>query len=115
MSDEKDVGVRLTDDECLRIVRASIATDRVLSGQGGTDGHPPDVLLTTVREIINEHRAQALRDAADDWQQGAWTVLTAKVKAGSVLGAGQAVTDWLRARVTSPTESPTASTVEGER
>lgn len=44
--------IRLTDDECLRIVQASIAPGRLLSGQDGDDGHMSDVLLTTVREIL---------------------------------------------------------------
>jgi hypothetical protein len=48
--------------------------------------------------LIAKVRAQALREAADVWQQGEWTTLTARVKAGSVIGAAQTVTDWLRDR-----------------
>jgi hypothetical protein len=51
----------LTDAECLRIVRASIDPQRVLSGPDGHDGGPPDVLLTVVQDIL------AARAAQPDW------------------------------------------------
>lgn len=51
----------LTDDDCLRIVKASIDPDRKFDGPDGHEGGPPDVLLTTVERILAEH-TQALRD-----------------------------------------------------
>lgn len=54
------------------------------------------------RRILSDERAAALREAADRWQWGEWTVLTTPIKAESqpqrIIGAAQAVTDWLRAR-----------------
>lgn len=55
----------LTDADCLAIVQASIAPDRML---GGPDGETPDVLLTTVEQIVAEH-TQALRDEAERWRR----------------------------------------------
>lgn len=59
-----------------------------------------------VRLLIDAARAQgaaeALRDAAHAWQTGEWTVLTEPIKAPEqpqrIIGASQAVTDWLRER-----------------
>lgn len=60
---------------------------------------------------LAEARAEALRGAADAWQVGEWTVLTKPIKAGEqiqrILGAAQAVTDWLRSRA--------ALTAEGDQ
>jgi hypothetical protein len=56
---------------------------------------PGDAAIdTAVRTAVE----RALLDAASAWQWGQWTVLTPQVKAGSVIGAAQAVTDWLRER-----------------
>lgn len=43
-------------------------------------------------------RAATLREAADAWQRGQWTIITPKAKAKNVIGAAQVVTDWLRER-----------------
>lgn len=52
---------------------------------------------------IRQARADALREAADAWQWGEWTAITEPIKAREqpqrIIGAAQAVTDWLRARV----------------
>lgn len=45
---------------------------------------------------------RALREVADAWRGGQWTVITPKIKAESqpqrIIGTAQAVTDWLRNR-----------------
>lgn len=65
--------VTLTDEECVAIVGASIAPDRVLSGRDGHDGSPPDVLLMTVERIVAA-RERALREeiAGEIEAHGAW-------------------------------------------
>lgn len=75
--------------------------------------HAEDVANDQAREIaaalapliagwLAEAEAAALREAADEWQTGAWTVLTPPIKAPTqpqrIIGAAQAVTDWLRDR-----------------
>lgn len=55
-----------------------------------------------IARMVADAEARALREAADKWQWGEWTVLTAPIKAASqpqrIIGAAQAVTDWLRDR-----------------
>jgi hypothetical protein len=55
----KHPGTGLSEEECLRIVQASIDPDRVLGGIDGHEGGPPDVLLTTVAEILAARDAEA--------------------------------------------------------
>lgn len=47
-------------------------------------------------------QGEALREAADKWQTGAWTALTEPIKAERqaqrIIGAAQVVLDWLRDR-----------------
>ena len=57
-----------------------------------------DAIYTALAEAEQKGAREALLAAADKWQWGEWTLLTQAVKAGSVIGAAQDVTDWLRAR-----------------
>lgn len=43
-------------------------------------------------------RADEREKIARQWQWNDWTLLTPHVKKGSVIGAAQAVTDWLRSK-----------------
>lgn len=90
--------VRLTDDEAGRIVRASLDPDRVLAGQDGNDGSPPDVLLTTVREVLTDRlaaaearatRAEAERDEA----QARARLIVARVRVAADLTVDNARAD----------------------
>lgn len=62
---------------------------------------------TDINAVRREAAADALTAAADVWQWGGWTVLTEPIKAAEqpqrIIGAAQAVTDWLRARAESET------------
>lgn len=76
------------------------------------DAHLADAVLASpvFARLLDQARADALREAADEWQVGAWTVLTAPIKAESqpqrILGAARAVTDWLRDRANAAQETP---------
>lgn len=72
---------------------------------GPMEPSPVDIYLALaplIAERVEAAKAEALREAADKWQWGEWTVLTAPIKAVSqpqrIIGAAQAVTDWLRDR-----------------
>lgn len=65
--------------------------------------HIVDELLPVVQTIadaaVARGRAVALLDAADAWQQGAWTNTPRNAdRIAERIGAAQYVTDWLRAR-----------------
>lgn len=58
-------------------------------------------LAEILAALTAKARAEALTDAANAWQEGEWTALTSAVRPGgpgSIIGAGQVVADWLRAR-----------------
>lgn len=59
----------LTNADCVRIVAASIRTDRILAGPDGHDGSEPDVLLTAVERILAEH-TQALQAEVERLRTG---------------------------------------------
>jgi len=68
-------------------------------------------LLAQVKATARAEGArEALEEAADAWQRGEWTVITATTRLPrpeATLGTAQAVTDWLRDRARSlsaPTE-----------
>ena len=49
-------------------------------------------------DLIDIVRADERERLARAWSWKDWPILTQSVKAGSVIGAAQAVTDWLRAQ-----------------
>ena len=96
------------------ISRADLITIAVNAGAWANEGEIDSVLdvlepiirkderamaeMEEIGDILIKYQAKALRAAADAWQQGEWTAITAKVKAGSVIGAAQIMTDWIRDR-----------------
>lgn len=67
------------------------------------------LLAARIATMLDEARREALRDAADAWQQGEWTVLTDPIKKADVpvLAAANVVTLWLRCHA--------ALSLEGDR
>lgn len=74
------------------------------TGECPTQERVTDALLASpaLARVIREKQAEALREAAGNWQWGAWTALTEPIKAHTgparIMAAAQVVTDWLRAR-----------------
>ena len=94
MSDE------LTDEERTEVFRSIIEPEDDCS-------HNLVPLFEAVAKIKADARRAALKETADKWQNGEWTMLTPIISDKSalpiqrILGSAQAVTDWLRARVPS--------------
>ena len=65
-------------------------------------------LAPVLAAAVREAEQRALREAADRWQTGEWTVLTAPIKAEAqpqrIIGAAQAVAEWIRDRADRITE-----------
>jgi hypothetical protein len=85
----------------LRIVNGLIVSC-MCGAATNTDPYGDAVTTHIIAEARTDGAEQALREAADAWQWDQWTILTPKIKAETqpqrIIGAAQAVTDWLRDR-----------------
>lgn len=131
---DPDGGVEMTDGEWAAFRGAEVTTatkaedvdaglvekvaeviEGLLYGLGGPGSRA--VARRALAAAIPEVRAQALRDAAFEWQTREWTNVPRRAdRVADRLGAAQHVCNWLReraARLTATTEEPTDGLPEG--